>query len=720
MKNMKRIFAFAVIQLFLLSSVRADEGMWLPLYIDKVMNNMKTEGCKLKPEQIYNINKSSIKDGIVHFGGFCTGEIVSSQGLVFTNHHCGFDAIANLSTTEHNYMDNGFWAQNATDEIKVPGLTASILVYMTDVTQRVKAAGDSKENKDKVIAEIIAEATKDNGYTAKVESMFYGNEYYLMVHEVFKDIRFVGTPPAAIGKFGGDTDNWMWPRHTCDFSVFRIYAGADNKPADYSPNNKPYTPKYSFPINLKGVQPNDFVMIMGYPGRTTRYLSSSSIESLTGIDYPERAGVLKTKLDMWHEEMEKSVDVRLALSGDYASLMNAQKYYEGAMNAIKHSPCLSQKKILEKGFTDWVNADENRKKLYGTVLNDLDQLEKDNAKLIKVAQYINYGYYGTQLGIFGRNFKDLRKLLNEATINQPAIDAEVDKLKKAMIVHFDGYEKMKMADQKVMAAILRLVQKNLEQEYWIKTLSRYEFTKLSPQTGTGDQNDQFAALIFSTSMLVDSNQMNQFLANPTKDALEKDLGILYGLDLLELRDQYRPKIMEVAAKRTELMKVYVQGLREYQSGKFMYPDANSTLRLTYGQVKSYAPRDGMSYNWYTTEKGILEKEIPGDDEFDVPTALKTLLVNKDFGRYANKKGELPICFLANLDITGGNSGSPVINGKGELVGIAFDGVWEGMVGDIYFDENYNRTISVDIRYVLFIIDKMSHADRIINELKLIE
>lgn len=716
MKKFRRIIALFFIQAFLFTSVRADEGMWLPLYINKVMNNMKSEGCKLKPEQIYSMNTSSVKDGIVHFGGFCTGEIVSDKGLIFTNHHCGFDAIAGLSTVEHNYLDNGYWAPTEADEIPVPGLKASFLVYMQDVTARVTGAA----NKDEEIKKIIGEATAGTHYTAKVESMFYGNEYYLMVHEVFTDIRFVGTPPAAIGKFGGDTDNWMWPRHTGDFSVFRIYAGADNKPAGYSVTNKPYKPKYFFPINIKGIQPNDFVMIMGYPGRTTRYLSASSIESLTGVDYPERAKVLKTKLDMWNEEMVKDVNVRLHLSGDYASYMNAQKYYEGAMNAIKHSPCLTQKRILEKGFTDWVNADESRKTKYGSILSDLEKLEKESASIISFAQYLNYGYYGIQIGIFGRSFKDLYKVLSDSPNDKNAIDEKVAAIRQGISGHFTGYEKAKIADQKAFAAVLRLAHKNLNQDYWAKTLTRSEFTKTAGQIGKEDNYEIYAALVFSTTMLADSNKLNKFLANPSKDAIDKDLGVLYALDLLELRDKYRPKIIEVTTKRNEIMKVYVQGLREYQSNKFLYPDANSTLRLTYGQVKAYAPKDGMSYNWYTSHRGILEKEVPGDSEFDVPSALKTLLVNKDFGKYANKQGELPVCFLANLDITGGNSGSPVINGKGELVGIAFDGVWEGMVGDIYFDDNYNRTISVDIRYVLFVIDKMSHADRIMGELKLVQ
>ncbi len=715
MKKLNRIYAFLLINLLFVSSVKADEGMWLPLYIDKVINNMKKEGCKLKADQIYNINKSSVKDGIVHFGGFCTGEIVSTQGLVFTNHHCGFDAIAKLSTEQNNHLDNGFWAKTANDELPVPGLTCSILVRMEDVSKRVNDAA----NKEEEIKKIIAEAKEGNNYTAKVESVFFGNEHYLYVYEVFKDIRLVGTAPQSIGKFGGDTDNWMWPRHTGDFSIFRIYVGPDNKPADYSASNKPYTPKYSFPINIKGVKPNDFVMIMGFPGRTTRYLTSESTKSLTGVDYPERALVLKTKLDEWDKEMDKDVNVRLHLSGTYASLMNAQKYYEGAMNAIKHSPCINQKTDLEKRFSDWVNGDATRKTKYGTILSDIEKLEKENAKIIAFSQYFNYGYFGVMIANFGRNFKDLKGVLSTNN-DQTTKDVEIAKIKKAMVPHFTGYEKAKIADQKVLAAILRIAHKNLDQEYWVKSLLSNEFTKLNASSGAGDQYDQFATLVFNNSMLTDSNKLNTFLKNPTKEAIEKDLGISYALDVQELRETQAVKFRDITLKRVELMKTYITGLREFQPEKFFYPDANSTIRLTYGQVKAYAPRDGMSYDWYTTHRGILEKEIPNDDEFHVPTELKTALVNKDFGRYANKKGELPVCFLANLDITGGNSGSPVINGKGELVGIAFDGVWEGMVGDIYFDDRYNRTISVDIRYVLFIIDKVYHADRIMNELKIIQ
>jgi len=715
MKNLKRIGVFICIQLFLVTTVKADEGMWLPLYINKVINNMKSEGCKLKAEQIYSVNQSSVKDGIVHFGGFCTGEIVSNRGLIFTNHHCGYDIIAKLSSPQHNYLDNGYWAAHDSLEIPVPGFTASILLRMEDVTARVTGAA----NKDEEIKKIIAEATNGNQYTAKVESMFFGTEYYLMVHEVFKDIRFVGTPPQSLGKFGGDTDNWMWPRHTADFSVFRIYVGQDNKPAEYSKNNKPYTPKYFFPINIKGIQPNDFVMIMGYPGRTTRYLTEASTESLVHTDYPERASVLKAKLDMWGEEMDKDINVRLHLSGTYASLMNAQKYYEGAINAIKSSPCLSKKKLLEIGFTDWVNADENRKAKYGNILKDIAKLEAENKEMIRFTQYLNYGYYGIQLAIFGRNFKDLKTKLEEATRNNDAINNEIGKIKNMIPAFYTGYEKAKMADQRALAAILRLSAVQLDKKYWPATLTKTDLTQLTFSAGQ-DVYDAYASKVFSNTMLTDSNKLKAFLNNPTIEEMNNDWGIVYSMDVLTLRDTYRPQILEITTKRTELMKVYIQGLKEYQSNKFLYPDANSTLRLTYGQVKSYAPRDGMSYNWYTTHKGVLQKEIPGDDEFNVPVELKNLLVKGDFGRYGNKNGELPVCFLANLDITGGNSGSPIINGNGELVGIAFDGVWEGMVGDIYFDENNNRTISVDIRYVLFIIDKMSHADRIMSELKIIQ
>lgn len=707
----RKITAFVLIQTLIVFTVRADEGMWLPYHISKVMTNMQALGCKLAAEQIYDSNKPSIKDAIVHFGGFCTGEIVSSQGLVFTNHHCGYDAISGLSTKENNHLDNGFWAKDFKEEIPAPGLSVSILVYMNDITERVLNAADRAAE----IKKIKEEATAGNHYRADVKSYFYGNEYYLLVYETFKDIRLVGTPPQNIGKFGGDTDNWMWPRHTGDFSVFRIYASPDNKPAEYNEKNVPYKPKHFLPINLKGIQENDFAMIMGFPGRTTRYLTQAGVKNIAFNRYPERAKILKDKLAQWWSEMEKDVNIRLLLSGDYASLANSQKYYEGVMNALKNSPCLDIKNNLEKEFTAWVNADNDRKAKYGQVIQGLEDLYNQNKELTKVAQYMAFGYSGVQIAQMGDAMVSLRDILAQKQVDQTKLKAVQDELRKGMEGYFQGF--VKMADQKTFAAILRLASQNLDSKYWVSAMTSKEMAKMKP--GTGDKFDAYAALVYNSSVLADKEKMSKFIEKPSLSVMDKDLGIKYAMDVTNMFSQYIGALQAMNAKEDELMKTYVKGLREFKSNKFFYPDANSTLRVTYGQVKSYIPKDGVLYNWYTTHRGILEKEIPGDPEFDVFPDFSKALRKGDFGKYADKNGDLPVAFICNLDITGGNSGSPVINGNGELIGIAFDGVWEGMVGDLYWEPKQNRTIAVDIRYVMYVIEQNSGTQRIFNEVKVI-
>jgi hypothetical protein len=707
----RKITLVILIQTLFLFSVRADEGMWLPYHISKVMANMHALGCKLAAEQIYDADKPSIKDAIVHFGGFCTGEIVSSQGLVFTNHHCGYDAISGLSTKENNYLDNGFWAKDFKDEIPAPGLSVSILVYMKDVTDRIQNASDRAAE----IKRIKEEATAGNHYRADVKSYFYGNEYYLLVYETFKDIRLVGTPPQNIGKFGGDTDNWMWPRHTGDFSVFRIYASPDNKPAEYNINNVPYKPKHYLPINLKGIQENDFAMIMGFPGRTTRYLTQAGVKNVAFNRYPERAKILKEKLAQWWSEMEKDVNVRLLLSGDYASLANSQKYYEGVMNALKKSPCLDIKSKLEKEFTSWVNADNQRKSIYGNVIQGLEDLYNQNKEHTKVAQYLAFAYSGVHIAQMGESMVTLRDVLSQKTVDQNKLKETQDVIRKQMDTYFESF--VKMADQKTFASMLRLVSQNLDSKYWVSSLTSKEMAKLKPTNG--DKFDAYAALVYNSSILTDKEKMSKFIEKPSLTILNKDLGIKYAMDVTNMFSQYIGPLQAMNAKEDELMKIYVKGLREFKSDKFFYPDANSTLRVTYGQVKSYIPRDGVLYNWYTTHRGILEKEIPGDPEFDVFPDFSKALRKGDFGKYADKNGDLPVAFICNLDITGGNSGSPVINGNGELIGIAFDGVWEGMVGDLYWEPKQNRTIAVDIRYVMYVIEQNSGSQRIFNEVKVI-
>ncbi len=703
---MKKYTLLLLIKISFIANSFADEGMWLPYYINKLMGNMQQYGCKLTADQIYNANQSSMKDAIVHFGGFCTGEIVSNQGLVFTNHHCGYDAISTLSTAEANHLDNGFWATDFAAEIPAPGLTASMLVYMSDVTERMANATDKAAE----IKKIKEEATAGNHYKADVKSFFYGNEYYLLVYEVFKDIRLVGTPPQNIGKFGGDTDNWMWPRHTGDFSIFRIYASADNKPAEYSVNNVPYKPKHFIPLNLKGIKENDFAMIMGFPGRTTRYLTNAGVKNVAYNRYPILSQVLKEKLQQWWSEMSKDVNVRLTLSGDYASLANSQKYFDGVMNALKSSPCLNNKTELETDFIAWVNSSEEKKKQYGSVISDLQKLYDDNKTMTGLSQYMRVAYNGVKFAEMGSALTELKTLLSAKEIDMTKLAEAKKNIKENSREYFKYF--IKPVEQKVFASMLRIVHKNLEEKYWVSNLKSKEFSKMK-----GDSFQSYAAYVLNSSMLADSVKFFKFLEKPSLAGLQKDPGAAYVLDVVKMMSELSATFRGINEKEEQLMKVYVKGLREFKGDKFFYPDANSTLRITYGQVKPYSPKDGIKYNWYTTHKGILEKEKPGDPEFDVPSSFSKALKKGSFGKYADASGDLPVAFICNLDITGGNSGSPVIDGNGSLIGIAFDGVWEGMVGDLYWEPSQNRTIAVDIRYVMYVVEQMSGSDRIYNEVK---
>jgi len=711
MHSMKKFLLLFLIQATGFLTVRADEGMWLPYYINKIIGNMNSYGCKLTADQIYSMNQSSVKDAIVQFGTFCTGELVSEKGLIFTNHHCGYDMIAQLSSEQDNYLRNGFWASSFEQEIPAPGLTASILVYMQDVTDRVKNATDQKSEIDKIKKEVEG----NTHYKAKVESMFYGSEYYLMVYEVFRDIRFVGAPPTDIGSYGGDTDNWMWPRHTGDFSIFRIYAGPDNKPADYSTQNKPYKPKHFLPISMKGVKPNDFVMVMGFPGRTARYLPVSGVLNTTQNDYPDKIQILDQRLSIMEADMDKDEKVHLALAGDYGSYANSSKYFKGVIRGIGNSACFQTKGKQQEEFTKWVNADPNRKAKYGNALANLEQLYKDGAARVKYNNYVNYAYFSTQLAQFGTGFHELYTSMQSKEVTKEMLQPMLDEIKAGADEHFSHL--IVSTDREVMAAMLRMAHKNLPAEHHVGTFSRKEFLKMKPK-GNKDVYDLYAEYMYKNSMLADRAKLDAFLAKPDKKVLESDPGIQFAEDLIALYTQNMMAGALAEEQKKQNLQLFVEGMREFRSDKFFYPDANFTLRLTYGQVKPYAPKDGISYDYYTTHRGILEKEIPGDKEFNVPQKLHDLLVQKDFGRYG-ENGELRVCFISNLDITGGNSGSPVINGNGELVGIAFDGVWEGMVGDLYWDPAYNRTIAVDVRYVLFIIDKFAGAQRLVDELKIV-
>lgn len=711
--SFKRISALLLGFSLVFQVARADEGMWLPLYLKQLESKMQSMGCKLTADDIYNVNKASIKDAIVSFGGFCTGEIVSSQGLVFTNHHCGYDAIAKLSTTQNNWLKDGFWASSFDKELPVEGLKVKILVRMEDVTSKVKGV----EGKDAIIKDMVAAAEKEGpGYKAKVESYFYDNEFYLLVYQEFSDIRFVGTPPENVGKFGGDTDNWMWPRHTGDFSVFRIYTDANNNPAPYSPNNKPYTPKHSLPISLKGVKQNDFAFVMGFPGHTQRYLTSDAISKTVGVDYPLMASVMDKKLQVQKSFMDKDEAIKLQLASNYASFANTWKYFLGNVYAAKNSDFIQKKQEFEKEFNAWANADPARKEKYGNLVADIKKTIESDPESDKVMTYVSFALFGSQLVNYAVKYYQVSMMMGDGAVVPEPIKAALEKNKANLDKDFKSFNPT--VDRALFATMLNLYMKDISKENWPEVLTSGEFTKLKVKKGE-DRVTAYTNLVYSQSIFADQARMKAWLDKPNGKTLKEDPGFKFMQAVIGVYLKYSDKNESASASNDELMTKYMAAIREFKADQFFYPDANSTLRLTYGSVLPYDGRDAISYNYFTTSKGILEKEIPGDLEFDVPKKMHDLIVNKDFGRYA-ENGELHVNFLTNNDITGGNSGSPVINGEGHLIGLAFDGNWDSMVGDLSYQKKVQRTICVDVRYVIWFMDKYAGAQNLIKELKIVQ
>jgi len=707
--SFKRVSAILLGVFFVFQSARADEGMWLPLYLKQLEGKMQQMGSKLTAEDIYSVNKASVKDAIVSFGGFCTGEIVSNKGLVFTNHHCGYDAIAELSTTKNNWLKDGFWAASHDKELHVEGLKVKILVRMEDVTAKVKGA----EGQAAVIKQLEADAAKEGpGYEGKVKSFYYDNEYILMVYQVFSDVRLVGTPPESVGKFGGDTDNWMWPRHTGDFSIFRIYADQNNNPAEYSVNNKPYTPKHSLPISLKGVKKDDFSFIMGFPGRTQRYLTSDAVSKTVGTDYPMMASVMEQKLKVQKSYMDKDEAIKLQLAGDYASFANTWKYFLGNVYAAKTSDFIQRKQDFEKSFNEWANADAGRKAKYGNLVADMKKAIESDPQSDKVMSYLNFALFGSQMISYAVKYYQVAMMMGEGTeIPAPAL-AIVEKNKGTLEKDFKNFNPT--VDRAVFSTMLDLFMKDIAKESWPDVLTEGDYSKLKVKKGQS-RTAAYTELVYGKSIFADKARMEAWLNKPDGKVLKADPGFKFMGSVIGLYIATSGKSGAASDSYDALMTTWMAAIREFKPNEMFYPDANSTLRLTYGSILPYDGRDAISYHYFTTAKGILEKEIPGDVEFDVPKKLRDLIVNKDYGRYG-ENGELRVNFLSNNDITGGNSGSPVINGEGHLIGIAFDGNWDSMVGDLSYQKKVQRTISVDIRYVLWFIDKYADADNIIAEL----
>ena len=716
------IFAFLFLTTPLFSYTPPDEGMWLPMLIkDYNYEEMKRLGCKLTAEQIYSVNNSSLKDAIVQLGGFCTAEIISDEGLILTNHHCGYDAIASQSTEEHNYLKDGFWAQNKREELNIPGLTVTFLKSMADVSDRIFNL-DKDENGDPDYMAIEQEKTnieveysKEGKYTVEVKEMFDGNAFYVFVYEVYRDIRMVGAPPSSIGKFGGDTDNWMWPRHTGDFSMFRIYAGSDNDPADYSASNKPFKPKHSLPVSMKGISDGDFTMVMGYPGNTDRYLTSYEVENLQKIEAPSMVSLFEKRLSIMRSVMDRSETLEIENASSYASMSNAYKYYKGQLRGLNKFDLVGKKKIYESGLTSWIEEDSDRKAKYGDMFSRFEKVYGSSDQLDQDMGVVNIAGFApefvTGLGISMWRFQ---RTLGISEPDDSQITAMTDIAEEKSQEYFSSNKQV--MDREIFKFALDALKNDVSEN---RRPDLFEH-KLYVKKAKGS-NERFVDLVMKKSVLGNEKKMAKFLKKPNQKTLDKDPGMVYVTSLINM---YRSKIqmaqMQRESELSELKGLFMQAIQEKEKSKTFYPDANSTMRVTYGTVKNYKSWEGKAYETFTTGDQILEKYVAGDHEFDVPEKLRTLISTKDFGAYARPDGKLPVCFLHNTDITGGNSGSPVINGDGHLIGVAFDGNWESMTSDLFWQDEYVRTISVDIRYVLFIIDKFAGASHLLDEMNLVK
>lgn len=718
---MKKFFLCSIF-VFLSSGLFAEEGMWIPSLLGQLnISQMQNLGLKLTAEDIYSVNNSSLKDAIVLFGGGCTAAFVSPDGLLLTNHHCALGTVQRLSSLEHDYLTNGFWAKSFEEELPAPGLTVTLLISMEDVTERMmKNAGEGlnqiqrREVLRKNQEEIEKESVKGTGYEGKVRSFFYGNQYYLFITQTFKDIRLAGTPPQGIGQFGGDTDNWMWPRHGGDFSLFRVYVDSANNPAVYSKENRPYHPKRSIPVSLKGYQPGDFTFVFGYPGTTREYLTSYGVELTAEKENPVRTNLREKRLDIINSAMNESKTVRIQYTSKHQGIANGWKKMVGETKGIRRMDGISRKQSFEKRFQSWADSLKEQSSYYLL----LPAFEKTYDQLLPPDMayvYLTEAGMSIEIVRFAAGFRDLIKLSKSRESRPEEIRKAADKL----IVQSQGFYKdyAEEVDRQIFVPMLEVMNSKMERKF-----------KPCIFDCLGDKFDNdfstYCSYIYSKTFFTDSAKTRKLLREFTKGdhrKVEKDPVFHLAVSIYERFElDVLPLVNSINDRIDSLQRIYMKAQMEMEKGKRFYPDANSTLRISYGQVKNYQPKDAVTYNYFTTSKGILEKEDPRIYDYTIDPALKKLFLDRDFGRYADKDGTLHVAFTATNHTTGGNSGSPVLDGSGNLIGLNFDRNWEGTMSDLMYDPDQCRNITLDIRYCIFVIDKYAGAERMIREMKIIE
>ncbi len=720
---MKKFFLISMLLTALTLRLAAGEGMWIPMLLKQLNEKeMQSMGMRITADDIYSVNQSSLKDAIVLFGRGCTGEIVSDQGLLLTNHHCGFGQIQQHSSVEHDYLTDGFWAMDRTQELPNPGLTVTMLVKMEDVSMAV-LSGVELSMTEAMRAAKVAEnikaltekATKESGLNVVIRPFYNGNQYFMLYNQIFKDVRLVGAPPSNIGKFGGDTDNWMWPRHTGDFSVFRIYVGKDGKPAEYHPDNVPYKPAYHLPISLKGVEEEDFTFVFGYPARTSEYLPSHAVKLITEVANPHKVNLRGTRLAIFKKYANSDPKVRIQYADKDASVANGWKKMIGESKGIRRQDGIGQKQMLEEEFMRWAKADPAFSKAYGGLMPAFETNYQQLEKYSLASDYISEAGLGIELIRFSAQFKTL---IEEASKKKPdanKLKELTSKLLSASASFYKDYHQP--IDLEVAQALVRIYLANQPADFRPAFLN---------DIGTAFDGDvaAWANHLFDKSVFTSREKVEAVLqdANPKKiKSLKKDLAYQYYTSLNNFfEQQIKQPLQQINASNDSLQRIYMRGLMDMQPNKRFYPDANFTLRVTYGKVQGYQPADAVYYNYYTTLGGIMEKEDPTVYDYVVEKKLKALYEAGDYGIYGDASGEMRVAFIASNHTTGGNSGSPVLNADGQLVGINFDRCWEGTMSDLMYDPSVSRNISADIRYVLFIIDKFAGAGHLVEEMTLIQ